>query len=173
MPAPDASSRERPSSGTIDGVRCGPGAARRPIASGGARGAAGTNHHRPRQLNYLLDEDEDPPGPLDAAEPPPEPPLLDAAPPPEDEPDMPPPLDAPLPPAPDPAVLPALVLVSAGAVVDEDEDDPPGTTTVSRSFVVVDEVAPLGVVVEPPGTTVVVSFRSHADSANAPNTTKR
>jgi hypothetical protein len=54
-----------------------------------------------------------------------------------------------------------------GVVVVEEEDDPPGTTTVSR--VVLVEVL-LGGVVEPPGITVVVSFFSQADKANAPTT---
>jgi hypothetical protein len=40
--------------------------------------------------------------------------------------------------------------------------------------VVVEDAEPLGVVVvEPPGTTVVVSFFSHADSASAPRITNR
>jgi hypothetical protein len=52
-------------------------------------------------------------------------------------------------------------------VVVEDEDDPPGTTTVSFSFVV-EAVGPA-----PPGTTVVVSLRSHAESARAPTTNNR
>jgi hypothetical protein len=47
-------------------------------------------------------------------------------------------------------------------VVDEDEDEPPGITTVSFSLVVVDAEG------APPGTTVVVSLRSHAESAKAP-----
>ena len=54
-------------------------------------------------------------------------------------------------------------------VVEEEDEDPPGTTTVSR--VVLVEVL-LGGVVEPPGITVVVSFFSHADKANAPTTAK-
>ncbi len=41
-------------------------------------------------------------------------------------------------------------------VVEEDEDDPPGMTTVSFSFVVEAEG------LAPPGTTVVVSLLSHA-----------
>ena len=51
--------------------------------------------------------------------------------------------------------------------VEDEDDEPPGTTTVSFSFVVLllvlDE--PLGAA--PPGTTVVVSLRSQADSAKA------
>ncbi|HET7160433.1 MAG TPA: hypothetical protein VFI62_15645 [Burkholderiales bacterium] len=54
-------------------------------------------------------------------------------------------------------------------VVEEEDEDPPGTTTVSR--VVLVEVL-LGGVVEPPGITVVVSFFSQADKANAPTTAK-
>jgi hypothetical protein len=60
----------------------------------------------------------------------------------------------------------------AGADDVDDEEEPPGTTTVSFSFVVelvLDE--PLGAV--PPGTTVVVSLRSQADSARAPIRTNR
>jgi hypothetical protein len=115
----------------------------------------------------LLDEAADPPGPLDAAAPPPV---------------LPPPLDEAAPPLPEllvPPVAPALpesLLAEPGVlgVVLEDEDDePPGTTIVSRSFVVVDDVAdPLGAAV-PPGTTVVVSLRSQAERARAPIRTNR
>ena len=49
----------------------------------------------------------------------------------------------------------------------EDDDEPPGTTTVSFSFVVeLVLLEPLGAL--PPGMTVVVSLRSQADSAKAP-----
>jgi len=121
----------------------------------------------------LLDDDAAPLGLLEAADPPLAPPLLLAA-----EPPLLPPLDiAPLlvpPVAPDELVsLPelALELGLLGVVVEEDEDEPPGTTTVSRFSVVVDEDAdPLGLA---PGTTVVVSLRSHADSASKPTTTNR
>jgi hypothetical protein len=46
---------------------------------------------------------------------------------------------------------------------------------VSFSLVVLEVAEPLGDVdvVLPPGTTVVVSFFSHADSASAPNRTNR
>ena len=52
--------------------------------------------------------------------------------------------------------------LGAGAVAVDEEDEPPGTTIVSFSFVTV-EVGGL-----PPGTTVVVSLRSHAERASAP-----
>jgi hypothetical protein len=110
----------------------------------------------------LLVDEEEPPGPLEAAEPPLVPPLLL-----EDAPPV-PPLDiAPLLVPPVPEELPVSVLELAeepgllGAVVVEDEDDPPGTTIVSRFSDVDDEADPLGAVA-PPRTTVVVSFRSHA-----------
>jgi hypothetical protein len=112
---------------------------------------------------YLAVEEAAPPLPLVAAAPLPLVPLLDAA----------PPLMPPLPVPPVAPELPAsplgLELGVLGAVAVDDEDDPPGTTTVSRFSVVVDDDAdPLGV---PPGTTVVVSLRSHAERANAPTTT--
>ena len=112
----------------------------------------------------MLEDEAEPPGPLDAADPPLVPPLLLAADPPL------PPLDiAPLlvpPVAPELVSLPELAdeLGLLGVVLDDDEDDPPGTTTVS--LLVEDEADPLGVAL-PPGTTVVVSFRSHAENANA------
>jgi len=56
-------------------------------------------------------------------------------------------------------------------VPDDDEDDPPGTTTVSFSFVTSRGVP--GAVAAPPGTTVVVSLRSHADNAKAPTRANR
>lgn len=68
-----------------------------------------------------------------------------------------------VPPVPLEAEPPGVVVV----VVD-DEDEPPGTTTVSFSFVVVEAVGP-----DPPGTTVVVSLRSHPESASAPTTNNR
>ena len=114
-------------------------------------------------MYYLLvDEELDPAGVLDE----------DAAPPLE---------EAPVPPALlDEPPVPELDDASAGGVlgavvVVDDEDEPPGTTTVSFSFVVVlDEDDPLGeVVVDPPGTTVVVSFFSHAASAKAPTSTNK
>lgn len=113
----------------------------------------------------MLDDDDDPPGPLEAAEPLPVPPLLDEEPPDE---------ELPIPP-PDVPPVPGLELElaeSAGELgeVDDDADEPPGTITVSFSRVVV-EVEPLGAAVLPPGITVVVSFFSQADSANAPITT--
>jgi hypothetical protein len=113
----------------------------------------------------LLDEDAAPPGPLEAAAPPPVPPVEEAA-----------------PPLPAPAVAPAPVSLleelaepegAAGALEDE-EDDPPGTMIVSFSFVVVVDVAdPLGAALLPPGTTVVVSLRSQAERARAPIRTNR
>ena len=122
----------------------------------------------------MLVEDAAPPGPLEAAAPPPlAPPLDDAAPP------VVPPLDDAAPPLPEllvppvPAPGPLLEELAdpgvLGAVVDEEDDDPPGTMIVSFSFVTV-EVGPLGAA---PGTTVVVSLRSHAERARAPIRTNR
>lgn len=131
---------------------------------------------------YLLVDEAAPPGPLDAAAPPPlEPPVvLEAAPPPLG------PLDDDAPPAPELLVPPmplGLELAPPGelgelddeldepgagaVVVDEEEDDPPGTTIVSFSLVTV-LVGGL-----PPGITVVVSLRSHAERARAPAKTNR
>src|SRR5690349_13004358 len=117
---------------------------------------------RCRSSSYLLEDEAEPLGPLDAADPPlMPPPLLLAADPPL------PPLDiAPLlvpPVAPELVSLPELAeeLGPLGVVLDEDED-PPGTMTVFS--LVEDEAEPLGVAL-PPGTTVVVSFRSHAENA--------
>lgn len=115
---------------------------------------------------YFVDEDAaaDPPLPvpplLDAAPPLLAPPLLEAAPPPV----------LPVAPVPPVSVL-ALEPGALGAVLEEDEDEPPGTTTVSRfSVVVEDDAAPLGAA---PGTTVVVdSLRSHAEKANKLTTAK-
>ena len=112
----------------------------------------------------MLVEAADPPGPLEAADPPPlMPPVDDEA----------PPLEEAAPPLPEllvpPVPLEELGLLGllleeldepglAGALLEEDEE-PPGTTIVSRSLVVVvDEADPLGAAV-PPGTTVVVSLR--------------
>jgi hypothetical protein len=113
----------------------------------------------------LLVDDAEPPGPLDAADPPLVPPLLAAAPPL-------PPLDiAPLlvpPVAPEVVVSLLELALELGllgvAVVEDDEDEPPGTTIVSRFSVVEDDAEPLGAA--PPGTTVV-SLRSHAENAIA------
>jgi hypothetical protein len=131
---------------------------------------SGALRRRNREASYLLVDELEPPGPLlDAAEPPLVPPLLDE--PPDDEPMPPALLDEP----PVPVLLEVESEGELGAVA-EDDEEPPGTTTVSFSFVVVvvDEADPLGeVVVDPPGTTVVVSFYSHADSASAPSTTNR
>ena len=113
---------------------------------------------------YLLAEDAAPPGPLEAAAPPPEGAVLEAA----------PPLDEDVPPVPlgleleldalpgELGVLDELELEEpgAGTIVVEDDDEPPGTTIVSFSFVTV--------LVPPPGTTAVVSLRSHAERARAP-----
>lgn len=52
-------------------------------------------------------------------------------------------------------------------VVLEDDDEPPGTMTVSFSFVTV--VVELGAELPLGGITVVVSFFSHPDTAKAPN----
>lgn len=121
--------------------------------------------------HYLLDDEEAPPGLLEAAEPPPIPPLL------EDEPPLMPPLvEEPPIPLPDVLPVPELELVvesvvgELGAAEVDDDEEPPGTMTVSFSRVVVD-VDPLGAVVLPPGMTVVVSFFSQADNAKAPITT--
>ena len=57
-----------------------------------------------------------------------------------------------------------------GAVVEDEEDEPPGTTMVSFSFVTVLVLLAGG---EPLGTTVVVSLRSHAESARAPMRTSK
>jgi hypothetical protein len=125
--------------------------------------------------NYLLDDEDEPLGLLEEDEPPPIPPLLL-----EEEPPLIPPLveEPPIalpdvPPVPEPELVVESVLGELGelgAVEVEDDDEPPGTTTVSFSRVVVVDVDPLGAVVLPPGTTVVVSFLSQADNANAPNT---
>ena len=125
----------------------------------------------------VADEDAAPPDP-EAAAPPLVPPLLEAAPPGEED-AAPPAPELLVPPvAPAPAVPPVVELEAdpgelGAVVVLEDEDEPPGTTTVSFSFVVVDEVADPLAPVPPPGTTVVVSLRSQPESANAPNSTNR
>lgn len=113
----------------------------------------------------MLDEDDAPPGPLEAAEPPVVLPLLDEAPPLDDELPM---------PLPDVPPVPELADESDGALgaAEDDEEEPPGTMTVSFSRVVV-VLDPLGAAVLPPGMTVVVSFFSQADSASAPSTTNR
>jgi hypothetical protein len=116
---------------------------------------------------FVAEEDDAPPGPLEAAAPL----LLDEAPalPPgelEDEAPSPELLVPPTPPG-----LELLLELEPGALgaLLEDDEEPPGMTIVSFSFVVDDEAAgPL-----PPGTTVVVSLRSHADSASAPTTNNR
>jgi hypothetical protein len=107
----------------------------------------------------LLDEAADPPGPLDAAAPPPVvPPLEDAAPP------LPellvPPVASVLEELDDPGVL--------GVVVADEDDEPPGTMIVSFSFVTVEDGPGAA-----PGTTVVVSLRSQAERAKAPIRTNR
>jgi hypothetical protein len=125
----------------------------------------------------LLDDEAAPPLGLllDAAEPPLAPPLPEAV----------PPLELPIPPPleddePVPGLLGLELLEldepgELGAVAVDEDDEPPGTTTVSRSFVVevVELAEPLGAVLLPPGTTVVVSLRSQADSAKAPIRTNR
>lgn len=126
-------------------------------------------------------EEAAPPGPLDAAEPPPLelPVVLEAAPPPLGA------LDDEAPPAPELLVPPIplglelepgelgevdddeLEPGAVGVVVDEEEDEPPGMTIVSFSLVTV-LVGGL-----PPGTTAVVSLRSQAERARAPANTNR
>ena len=76
-------------------------------------------------------------------------------------------------------LVPGLVVVlddeelgALGTTVVEDEDEPPGTTTVSLVVELVDELAG-GVALPLGGITVVVSFFSQADSANAPIRTNR
>jgi hypothetical protein len=106
----------------------------------------------------LVEDDADPLGLLEVAELPLGPLLalaLDVS-----GPEVPPAPGLLVPPVPLEAEPPGVVVV----VVD-DEDEPPGTTTVSFSFVVVEAVGP-----DPPGTTVVVSLRSHPESASAPTT---
>jgi hypothetical protein len=126
---------------------------------------------RPPVPRYLVAEEAAPPGPLAAAEPPLTPPLLLEAAPGDDD------AAPPLPELLVPPVAPALpVSVEAeldepgelGAVAVDEDDDPPGTTIVSFSFVTV-EVGPGAA----PGTTVVVSLRSQAESAKAPISTNR
>ena len=100
--------------------------------------------------------------------------LEDAAPP-----LIPPVLDE-VPPVPLVELLPGLVVVldeeelgALGTTVVEDDDEPPGTTTVSLVLVVVLVELAGGVALLPGGITVVVSFFSQADSANAPTRTNR
>jgi hypothetical protein len=112
----------------------------------------------------LLAEEAAPPGLLEAAAPPELPVLL------AEEPPAPELLVPPVPPglelADESGVLDEAELEELGsgavAVVDEEEDEPPGTTIVSFSFVTL-ETGGL-----PPGITVVVSLRSHAERASAP-----
>jgi hypothetical protein len=123
----------------------------------------------------LLDDEAAPPlGLLAADEPPLDPPL------PEDV----PPLELPIPPPldddePVPGLLGLELLEldepgELGAVAVDEDDEPPGTTTVSFSLVVELVLAePLGAVLLPPGITVVDSLRSQADSAKAPIRTNR
>jgi len=134
------------------------------------RNAAGFTRLRgPDCPAYLLDEEDDPPGPLEAAEPPVVPPLDEAAPP------LP---ELLVPPVEPPGLLleelPGLLLEELEdpgvlGVVDDEDDDPPGTMIVSFSFVTVE----VGGDAAPPGTTVVVSLRSQADRAKAPIRTNR
>lgn len=84
-----------------------------------------------------------------------------------------------VPPVPLVELAPGLVVVlddeelgALGTTVVEDEDEPPGTTTVSLVVELVDELAG-GVALPLGGITVVVSFFSQADSANAPIRTNR
>jgi hypothetical protein len=127
----------------------------------------------------LLDEEAAPLGLLAAEDPPLMPPLLEDVPPLDEDPPIPPPLDDEEP-VPLELGLLGLELLELeepgelGAVLVEDDEEPPGTTTVSFSLVVELVLAdPLGEVLLPPGTTVVVSLRSQADNASrAPATTK-
>ena len=127
----------------------------------------------PALQSYFVADEEDPLGLLlDAAEPPLMPPLLLDAAPASVEDDAAPPLPALL----VPPVAPVVPLVDeaelespgAGAVVVDDDDEPPGTMTVSFSFVT-DEVGP-GLL---PGTTVVVVSFSQPARARAPTSTNR
>ncbi|HUP95913.1 MAG TPA: hypothetical protein VM164_13465 [Burkholderiales bacterium] len=85
-----------------------------------------------------------------------------------------------VPPVPLVELLPGLVVVlddeelgELGTTVVDDEDEPLGTGTTTVSLVeLVDELAG-GVALPPGGITVVVSFFSQADSANAPIRTNR
>jgi len=121
--------------------------------------------------DYLLDDEAAPLGLLAADEPPLVPPLLEDV----------PPLELPIPPPlEDDEPVPGLLGLELdepgelGAVAVDEDDEPPGTTTVSFSLVVELVLAePLGAVLLPPGTTVVVSLRSQADSAKAPISTNR
>jgi hypothetical protein len=133
--------------------------------------AAGKSKPAAAYGHYLLDEDAAPLGLL-AAEDPPLMPPLDEVPPLDEDPPIPPPLDDE---APVPLGLGLLGLElleleepgELGAVLVEDDEEPPGTTTVSFSLVVELVLAePLGAVLVPPGTTVVVSLRSQADNAS-------
>lgn len=116
----------------------------------------------------MLADDEAPPGPLEEAAPPLAPVLLDDEPPlmpPEDD------VDPPLPELLVPPVAPVLLSLEEepgelGAVAVEEDDEPPGTITVSFSFVTVDDgPGVLGM--------TVVSFFSQAESARAPTSTNR
>jgi hypothetical protein len=135
--------------------------------------ATRSRKERPRATwSYLLDDEEDDPLGLvlEDEDPPLIPPLLEVEPPVPEE-LMLPPLDEPIPPLDEELPVPLELEVSGelGAVAVDDDEDPPGTTTVSFSFVVLDELAePVGAVLLPPGTTVVDSLRSQADRAKAP-----
>jgi hypothetical protein len=123
----------------------------------------------------LVDEEEEPLGLLEEDAPPLMPPVELDEDPPGDEPLIAPPLpdeEPPMPPALEP-VVPPLDEVSVGlVVVVDDEAEPPGVVSFfSVVVVVVDELDAPGLV--PPGTTVVVSFFSHADNASALNNTSR
>jgi hypothetical protein len=130
----------------------------------GSRSATGSWPIAPRRHLYLVEEEADPLGLLAVAELPLGP-LLAV------DPDVPPAPELLVPPV--PPLAPGLEgeadpdAPGVVAVVDEDDDEPPGITTVSFSLVVVDAE---GV---PPGTTVVVSLRSHAESARAPTNSNR
>src|SRR3954464_15082399 len=107
-----------------------------------------------RARPYLLDDEEDDPLGLvlEDEDPPLIPPLLEVEPPVPEE-LMLPPLDEPIPPLDEELPVPLELEVSGelGAVAVDDDEDPPGTTTVSFSFVVLDELAePVGAVLLPP-----------------------
>lgn len=123
----------------------------------------------------MLDEDDDPPGPLLALDD--DPPLIPGLLLDEDEPPLMPGLldeDEPL--APELLVPPVaesgplddeLEEPDGAGAVAEDDEEPPGTMIVSFSLVTVEVGG------APPGTTAVVSLRSHAERAKAPTKINR
>lgn len=121
---------------------------------------------RAAPADYLVADEEDPLGLLlEDAEPPLVPPVLLDDVPLSVEDDVAPPLPELLVP---PVALLLLESGALGVVLEDDEDEPPGTTTVSFSFVT-DEVG-AGLL---PGTTVVVVSFSQPARASAPASTNR